>query len=434
MNIRKTGYFILDKIKGGNVLRQLKEIRKANSDDNFSKQLVNKSLEKLINHVNETVPFYKKLKMKKFENFPVVNKVLMKEYPKEFVSSANLKIGKIRHTSGSTGMPFEILQDKIKSNRVEAECIYYRELAEDEIGNKFINLTNPSRITKSSYINEIKNNVISFDVTKMNEETFEKLHIILKKDSTIKYMLGYASALEKVADYFYEHGYIKDTGIKSIVSSSEILSEGVINKLKKIFSAKVYDRYSNEDNGFICQTNGLNHDFILNRASYYVEILKFDSDDPADENEVGRIIITDLFNYIQPFIRYDTGDIGAYSYREIEGSKKYVLTKLAGRISDIVYDENDIPVNTFAIGNALEPFYEIKQYQLIQNDKKKFVLKINGNSKNYSDEDYKKNLKDILGESINIDILHIDDIPILNSGKYKRVICNYEPEKNKEKK
>lgn len=33
-----------------------------------------------------------------------------------------------------------------------------------------------------------------------------------------------------------------------------------------------------------------------------------DSDEPAEPGELGRIVITDLFNYAFPILRYDNGD------------------------------------------------------------------------------------------------------------------------------
>ncbi len=426
MNIRKVFFFMLD--KNSMVRNQLSEIERANTDDTFAKNLHEKCIEQLISHIKKTVPFYKNIQSHNFEEFPIVNKIMMKDNMLAFRSDADLKIGKIRHTSGSTGIPFEIVQDTRKAKRIQAEVIYYRELTGDELGAKFVNLISPSRIEKTNSISKLKQNVIAFDVTKMDEEMIERLRRKLLRNRKIQFMMGYASALERIVTYLDEKNYDDKYPLKAIVSSSEVLTNATITKLNHVFGSPVYDRYSNEDNGLIAQTDGFSHDFIVNRASYYIEILKIDSDEPAEENEIGRIIVTDYFNFAQPFFRYDTGDLGAFSYKNINGCRRYILTKVAGRVSDIVYDMNNKPISTFAIGCALETFSEIKQYQLIQNTKEDFILNIIDPKRQYKNEDYKKTLEDVLGSGINLSIDYLDKLPVTRSGKYKRIICNYKPE------
>ena len=431
MNIRRKVFFMLD--HDHMIDEQLKEIVQANEDDDFAKKFHDKCIGNLLEQIKLYVPFYQNLSCENFADLPVVNKVMMRENMDSFRSVAPLKLGKIRHTSGSTGIPFEILQDVRKAKRIQAEVIYYREITGDVLGTKYINLISPSRIDKASKLSDFKQNVVAFDVTKMDSTTLEKLHSVLLRNRDIYYMMGFASALERIADYFLEKGYQNQKfPLKAIVSSSEILTPTTFEKLRSVFKCPIFDRYSNEDNGFIAQTDGISRDFLVNRGSYFVEILKMDRDVPAEENEIGRIVITDYFNYLQPFVRYDTGDLGAYSYRKI-GATRFVITKLAGRISDVVYNENDEPISTFAIGCIFEVFSKIKQYQLIQNTKNEFVLNIINPQRDYSDDEFVKALKTVLGNSIHVHITYVNNIPVLNSGKFKRVICNYVPQKNNKK-
>ncbi len=47
-----------------------------------------------------------------------------------------------------------------------------------------------------------------------------------------------------------------------------------------------------------------------------VKILKPDDDKLIQESEIGRIVITVLYNYSMPMIRYDTGDIGKHKFKK----------------------------------------------------------------------------------------------------------------------
>lgn len=61
-----------------------------------------------------------------------------------------------------------------------------------------------------------------------------------------------------------------------------------------------------------------------------------DCDEPAGPGEAGRIVITDLFNYAFPLIRYDTGDIGVMEYGNDDELPR--LKEIYGRERDCVYN------------------------------------------------------------------------------------------------
>ena len=105
--------------------------------------------------------------------------------------------------------------------------------------------------------------------------------------------------------------------------------------------------------------------FILNEANYFIEILK-ENDEPAEEGELGRIVVTDLYNYAMPMIRYDTGDVGSLKYMEINGVKKKVITNFTGRKIDMVYDVSGRCLSPHKVSVTFWSFPELKQFQFIQ--------------------------------------------------------------------
>ena len=65
------------------------------------------------------------------------------------------------------------------------------------------------------------------------------------------------------------------------------------------------------ENGILAQQKTASeNEFIINWASYHIEILNIDTNELAPNGTVGRIVVTDFFNYAMPLIRYDTGDLG----------------------------------------------------------------------------------------------------------------------------
>ena len=119
-----------------------------------------------------------------------------------------------------------------------------------------------------------------------------------------------------------------------------------------------------------------------------------------------------------PLIRYDTGDIGSIGYED----NKKVLFKVEGRKMDQIYNTKGELVSSFTLTNNMWFFTGILQYQFIQINKNsyKFVLIVSKTFKRENDLilEFKKHL----GKDANIYVEYVDDIPLLDSGKRKKVI------------
>ncbi len=96
---------------------------------------------------------------------------------------------------------------------------------------------------------------------------------------------------------------------------SETLNDYTKQTIEKYFGVPVYSRYSNLENGILAQqVPGSDNRYFINTASYVLEIFKMNEDVPAAcRRTLGRIMVTDLYNYAMPMIRYDTGDTGIYT-------------------------------------------------------------------------------------------------------------------------
>lgn len=158
--------------------------------------------------------------------------------------------------------------------------------------------------------------------------------------------------------------------------------------------------------------------FFLNDASYVFEILKLGSDLPAERGELGRIVITDLFNYAFPMIRYDTGDVGVFG--EKDGRK--VLTALYGRRMDLVYDINNSVISPMSLARVFKHYEEIQQWQFIQHNKTEYEVRLvllDGKKLNIELID---SLQLIFGKYAQIKFTIVNDIPLLDSRKRKPVV------------
>jgi len=94
---------------------------------------------------------------------------------------------------------------------------------------------------------------------------------------------------------------------------------------------------------------------------------------------------------------------------------------------DVIYDTKGRKLTPVVLINHLWNFDKLKQYQFIQQEKNKYIFKINVAEEIYTKDEFDKVLRNILGQDAEIDIQFVNAIPVLSSGKFKKIICNYKP-------
>lgn len=432
-NLREWGFWALDFLKGGQVRKHYNDIKRIIEGGKVSSGITNEYTNNILKYAVENTEFYKNYShFDTIKDFPIIDKNIIIDN-KEILSSKEY-IGKELHTmstSGSTGTPFSIRQNKNKRNRVLVEIIYFGEICGYYLGDRNVYLRTWTEENRKSRLAAFKQNLVMLDISNLDEKNLENIRQTLKNDKKIKCILGYATGLDIVSKYLLEKGDNPSMfNVDIVISGSEILKETARANLKKVFGCPVVSRYSNQENGILAQEL-INKDyFIINNANYNIEFLKLDSDEEAEYGELARIVVTDLFNHAIPMIRYDTGDLAI-----VEKNEKYgeVITSVEGRKRDFIYDVDDKPLSPSVVSVNMWGFDKIKQYQLIQEDKGKYTLKLNGAEGIYDEEEIINMFKSFLGKEANIDILHVEGIPLLKSGKFQTTVCKYKP-KEKQKK
>ena len=428
--IRRLGFHIRDYLinkKEDSVCYQWKNIEKILSDYNQGWAETEKNLQNILDYATENSDFYKSYKNKPFNAFPVVNKIILTDnFEKIRVKKYSKKDLHIMRTSGSTGTPFEIVQDMVKRNRVLAELKYFGNIAGYKTHEKMLFFR---AHYSGSFWKQFWSNVWQPESSNLSHKNVIKMFEYQQNSQAI---LSYASTLHLLAkDYLdnkeeYDKLHITTDTVKAIFSGSELLSEDTRQLCKKVWkNAEVYSRYSNMENGILGQEDFSDNKkvFKLNWASYYFEVLKMDSDEPANYGEMGRIVITDFFNKAFPMIRYDTGDLGIME--KDENAFPYMI-EISGRKMNILYATNGDLISPNCLGRLMHNLTEnIKQWQFIQTGEKEYCIKCSCEDRENGIASMNKkidSLKETFGQDAKINIIFVDEIPVLNSGKRKHVV------------
>lgn len=423
--IRLILFWIMDFIKGSPIKIHFKEVSNTFQIP-FNKESEN-NLIKILSHSIQTTKYYKSLSISsKLSDFPVINKAIIRESFDSFCSD-KYNVSELIPvvTSGSTGTPFKVYHDKNKKLRNNADTIYFASRAGFTVGDRLIYMKIFARQKMASPFHYWMQNIVPVDVIKLNDTQIAELIGQMEKSGSTFGFLGYSSALELVCKYLDKNRTEKvKANVKSIISMSESLNEYTKETTKKYFGISAVSRYSNLENGIIAQQepDGSGR-YLINSASYVVEILKMDSDEPAEPGKAGRIVITDLFNYGMPLIRYDTGDIGTFSTESDNGNQ--YLSSIEGRKLDLLFDTSGNLVSSYIVYKNMWQYTEIMQYQLIQEGQKEYTFKINVEGSFTKEDRLVNEFKEYLGEDAVFNVEYVSEIPLLDSGKRRKIVNNY---------
>lgn len=369
--------------------------------------------------------YYKKYAdFKMLQDFPVVDKNVYREnWDKIAVKEySELPDSRVKYTSGSTGTPFKIVLDRARHGRWIAGNKVFREIVGMESHDKGIYVSANITDKQIPMDRQIRDNMYYIDCAFLDKGGINDF-IDYLIDNDVHYMTILASALERICIMIQE-GKVKPwTGhFVGIDTQSDMLKESTRKIASEYFKCPVTDTYGCEEFGVIASEDGSGYGRLVNNADLYVEVLELDKDVPVKEGEIGRLVITDLYNKAFPMIRYALGDLG--SIITTKDGKQY-LNQLAGRQADMLYTTDGKPVNYFYIISLLEPYQDIKQFQLIQQDYNHFKWILNTENHSYEKMivEYSKNL---FGKDSEWEFEYVTELPKLKSGKRKMTVCNIE--------
>lgn len=425
--LRRKLYWMNDRLHNSSLVRkQYDEIMYALSEGENLWLEWQQQKENLLMHAVATTNFYSQYYGEKFDEFPVINKKICLENYDRFISSGYLNQDLHRmSTNGSSGTPFTILQDAKKRSRVIAELKAFMAIRGLFPNQKMIYLDAMSARNKhKTKYEQWKENIWRIDISSLGRTNVEEIITFMQKYRG-KLVLGYPSTMDWLANYSENDTRIRNLGFKTVITAGETLHSETRRKAKATFGDQcdILSRYSNQEMGILGQEKKEYGSYLLNHSSYFFECLKLNEDKPAEDGEIGRIVITDLYNYAFPLIRYDTEDTGIMGM-DNDVSIYPVLKVVYGKKKDILYNYKKEPIIPDVIDEIFYGKINIKQWKLIQEDYAKVRLLICCNEQGKKDvEVICGRLKVYFGDMTQIMVDYVESIPDDKGGKYRYIVC-----------
>ena len=410
-----------------------------------------KRLNALVEYAREKSPFYQN----RYENIeadfsltdlPPVSKPELMEHFDDVVTDRNITMERIDaftqdldhigrmiddkylifKTSGSTGNPAVVLYDKGNID-VSSAIAAFRTFARKEDFRKFMKHGKKTAGVFADYGFYLacgmsrylqlqmprQKTKITVDVNAPEGEIIRQLN-----EFQPAMLSGYPSNLALLAD-FAELDIHPDV----VITGGELLTDDIRRKLTDKFGCYVQTHYSCTEGGEIaceCEERHLhiNEDWVI------VEPVDQEYR-PVPYGEMSdKVLITNLSNYIQPFIRYELTDRVIVHNEKCKCGRTTLWLEIEGRTDDILEFDNGVRIAPMSLYKVLEEVKTIRRFQLVQRASDRVELRMISDERVIAYEQAKHNLQQFFeSKGLTVEILLSEDLPQANkvSGKFKHI-------------
>lgn len=426
-------------------------------------EIRNLRFQDIVNHARKNSPYYARLYSTLPSDFtladlPVTDKRTLMENWDNWVCDENLKLADVEKfmenpdnigallnkkymvvtTSGSTGNPLVCVLDK-NANNIMGGISASRSYARKQDLKAFMKNGKKTMAVFADggfYLgnSSVRSRLKTMPWKKKQMAVSSALYPI---DDIVKHLNdfqpamvgGYPSHLELLAEEA-EKGRLNISPVV-IMAGGEYLADSVRQKLADTFNCYVQTSYSCTEGGTVaCEC--ANRHFHINDDWLIVEPVDSDGNPVPDGMLSDKILLTNLYNYSQPYIRYEVSDRVIMHHEACGCGNPSPWIELEGRTDDItafVRDGKIIKIAPLAIYAVLKEVHSLRRFQVLVYPENRVELRIEQTSdtdRKVAFEQAADSLKKYLATQgiTSVDILLSDTVPQQHpvSGKFKHVV------------
>jgi phenylacetate-CoA ligase len=242
-----------------------------------------------------------------------------------------------------------------------------------------------------------------------------------------RFLRAYPSAAYAFANYLQETGAHVPSP-HAILTDAEMLFPQQRRIIESQFGCEIFDGYGCRDGAASAGECDKHKGYHISSEQVVIEFIK--DGRPADPGESAELVLTDLYNYAMPFIRYVVGDVGALSAEKCScGRNLPLLQSLQGRISDCIVTPSGKKIHGEFFSHVLWGTPIVLKFQVIQETQDSLRINLVPQAKATIEEltAEKHRIADIISrrtENMNINLEYVDEIPTTKAGKWKFIISD----------
>ena len=392
-----------------------------------------------LTHAYKNIPFYRR-RMEKlgitpfditslsdFKKFPVVTKQDVQNHKPEMMAQNIPEKLRVRNQSGgSTGIPLQFWVDKERFDSRRASTDRHNSWAGLRPGDWCAQLwgakidVGDSSTPRVTWRQRMLHRMLPLNTVSIGPNDLNAYIEILRRYRP-RHMVAYAQSAVMFARHCAEVG-ADDIRFDSMITTAEILRPEDRAFLEETFRGKVFNRYGCREISVLASECEYHTGMHVNADALILEIEPV----AGASGNMGRVLVTDLFNRSMPLIRYEIGDMASWSEDSPCpcGRSLPRLANIDGRVTDFLR----LPDGTLLSGIALATLViadlpGLRQVQFVQRGATHVhlnVVAIAGQATDAVDE-LKRRLNFYLRDTMQLSTSLVDSIPCEASGKFRFV-------------
>ncbi len=397
-------------------------------DHRALEQLQNAKVKCLMEYARNNVPFYKDYNAWEGKTDTTFRETLA-TYPilkKEDIRANSLHMHTITGmpracivatTGGTTGKPIEVWHSR--KNRALVDAATWR--GRSWVGIKpWTRGVNVQSFGRGSWYGRLRVRLTNKWIMDVFGQTYAEKLQSAKELLRIspKYLEGFVSETLALGDACYASG----VQIDRVLTTGEMLYQHNRDEIKRLYGAEVSVYYGCNEIGamaFECE-HGSKH---ITDEHVIVEVV--DENGVPQWEKPGRILLTDLDNYLTPFIRYEVGDIGILTRSSCPCGRELTLLKdLEGRTQDFIINASGDKLSSLFFAGRFKDMKLIHRIQLVQRSLNEIDLLYEGSSE-VAESELEEIISEIhnrLGPEMQVSIKQVGQLIYTGRGKCRLII------------
>lgn len=400
-------------------------------------------LKDLIAHCYHEVPYYRRQwdgmgvtpgdirSLEDYARLPLLTKTEIREHFDELVAESWRDRLLTKRTGGSTGEPLHFGYTRESYERRIAVMWRGYGWAGARMGRRTLYLWGGA-VGEPARMQRVKDALYgaAFARRTLNSFGMTEANMAEYADAIDRYrpdvIVSYVGPLVRLAEWLLAHDR-KPHRPHAILGAAESLHEFQRRILEQAFDAPAYNTYGCREFMLIASECEKREGLHVNADHLVVELVPMAPNASADGP--GRVVVTDLFNYGMPFLRYANGDMATASSGPCTcGRGLPMLARVEGRVLDAIRtpDGHVLPGEFFP--HMLKDVPGLVRFQLVQKTLEKLDLAmVTGPEFDEEGMRYiRQEVAKVLGDSVELHCRRVDDIPLTPSGKLRVTVSELE--------